>query len=97
MHAEQPSARAPREGLLCVQESRSVSPAVCTVVSITTHQHTRAPTPSWSQPGVSTILGQIAQSAPGAPDFHLMDVAAVAGSGGEQGLTFQVGVGTGAT
>lgn len=41
------------------------------------------------QPGVSTILGQIAQSAPGAPDFHLMDVAAVAGSGQEQGLTFQ--------
>ncbi len=58
----------------------------------------RAPCPPWLQPGVSTILGQIAQSAPGAPDFHLMDVAAVAGEGQEkeqeqQGLTFQVGSG----
>ena len=35
------------------------------------------------QPGVSTILGQIAQSAPGAPDFRLVEVrAACAGSGG---------------
>jgi hypothetical protein len=28
------------------------------------------------QPGVSTILGQIAASAPGAPDFHVVDLNA---------------------
>ena len=44
------------------------------------------------QPGVSTILGQIAQSAPGAPDFRLVEVrAACAGSGGGGSSTGSAG------
>lgn len=50
------------------------------------------------QPGVSTILGQICQSAPGAPDFHIVDLESwhVLEGSGRPTITYQVCVRGGA-